>query len=404
MQYKIPQNVGIEDKIVGPLTLRQLIIIAVGAGVTWVLFAIMSKLYELNILEYIIIALPALLSVAFALIRINDLSLLKYLLLMSEFSLKPKRRLWDHRGIVNLVAPDLTEAKAAAPSTVAAEALEKAKKASNLRQLSVVLDSGGFEHIKTPVHKDIDIIPDENLVTQAYFGSEDKSKMSMYWRSAESHKKRLEFFAKLPTTQLKKGTREVEMAMQEIAKAKAEAEAVRGQRPSFVPPSGTAAGRPVTNIPKPIPPKTPTSKSGIPKPAPPKTSQPPKPQTKPQPSFGTKPSSTSQAPKTPARSEQDRSGGQPKSPQAKSTPPPLKKPQPVRKDNVVNTMNKQAPAVYVPKKQESELRTKDSAGTQNLKPDQVKPQAKPEKPEAKSTGGEFKFEELKKGEIEINLD
>lgn len=30
MQYKIPQNVQIEDKIVGPLTLKQLIICGVG--------------------------------------------------------------------------------------------------------------------------------------------------------------------------------------------------------------------------------------------------------------------------------------------------------------------------------------------------------------------------------------
>ena len=75
MQYKIPQNVGIEDKIVGPLTLRQLIIISVGVGISYVLFALLSKVYELNFLEYIIIAIPMLLAVAFALIKINDNSI-----------------------------------------------------------------------------------------------------------------------------------------------------------------------------------------------------------------------------------------------------------------------------------------------------------------------------------------
>lgn len=29
MQYKIPQNVQLEDKIVGPLTLKQLIIVGI---------------------------------------------------------------------------------------------------------------------------------------------------------------------------------------------------------------------------------------------------------------------------------------------------------------------------------------------------------------------------------------
>jgi hypothetical protein len=67
-------------------------------------------------------------------------------------------------------------------------------------------------------------------------------------------------------------------------------------------------------------------------------------------------------------------------------------------------MNKNAPAVYVPKKQESGLRTQDSASGQSQKTDQAKSQIRPEIPENQPTGGEFKFEELKKGEIEINLD
>ena len=87
-------------------------------------------------------------------------------------------------------------------------------------------------------------------------------------------------------------------------------------------------------------------------------------------------------------------------------------------------MNKQAPAIYRPKKQESGARTptsaepsyakaseapasagrQESAVIQPPKADPSKPQPKPGKPEAKPTGGEFKFEELKKGEIEINLD
>ena len=45
LQYKIPQDIGIEDKIVGPFSLRQLLIVAVGGGISYAIFAISSRLY-----------------------------------------------------------------------------------------------------------------------------------------------------------------------------------------------------------------------------------------------------------------------------------------------------------------------------------------------------------------------
>ncbi|MBI5422116.1 PrgI family protein, partial [Candidatus Peregrinibacteria bacterium] len=271
MQYKIPQNVGIEDKIVGPLSLRQLIIVAVGVGISWALFAILGKIYELNIIEYAIIALPGLVSIAFAMIRINDLPLSKYILLMLEFSMKPKRRMWDHRGIANLVAPDLWEPLKAETPGLNAAMLAKSKKAANLRQLSMVLDSGGFEHVKPVEHRDIDVAQDDNLVVEAYFGNDDREKMNMYWRTLESHKKRLSFFAKLPVTQLKAGTKEVETAKIEIAKAKAEAElarkaAVANQAPTPSQPR-IQISTPSVTTPKPQAPQpTPQPKPSVPTP------------------------------------------------------------------------------------------------------------------------------------------
>lgn len=225
MQYKIPQNVGIEDRIVGPLTLRQLIILAAGFGVSYVLFTILNRIYELNILEYIVIALPALLATAFALIKINDQTLAKFIVLFLEYSIKPKKRLWDHRGISSLVAPDLTEIKKGPmPEEVD---LSKSRTNANLSELSTILDSGGFDHVRPTEHVDIDDVPDDDLVTEAYFGHKVSDTENMYWRTTESHKKRLELFAQMPVTQLKKGTKETAVAQAEIAKAKQEVEAMQ---------------------------------------------------------------------------------------------------------------------------------------------------------------------------------
>lgn len=198
LQYKIPQNVGIEDKIVGPFSLRQLIILAIGCGISYTLFAITSRIYELNILEYILIALPALFSLAMAMLRIHNVSFGKYILLMLEFAIKPKKRMWDHRGISALVAPDLTDKKAAKKKEVAEE---EGKKNVNLRDLSATLDSGGFEHVEQIKHEDMDEVKDDDLITEAYFGHKKKesSTENMYWRTRDMQKKKLDLLAKKST-------------------------------------------------------------------------------------------------------------------------------------------------------------------------------------------------------------
>jgi hypothetical protein len=205
LQYKIPQDVGIEDKIVGPLSLRQLIIVAIGVGISYVIYAVAAKLYELNTIEYIVIALPALIAVVAAFVRVNNVSFTKFVLLSVEYAIKPKRRLWDHRGIAHLVAPDLKEKKTGSAATVGEG---KKRKDVNLDELSRILDSGGFENVKVPKHEDIDKVKDEDLMTEAYFGHKKSESQTenMYWRTKESQKKRLDILAKLPPVTKKQET------------------------------------------------------------------------------------------------------------------------------------------------------------------------------------------------------
>ena len=206
LQYKIPQDVGIEDKIIGPLSLRQLIIVAVGVGISYVIYAVAAKLYELNTLEYIIIALPAMIAAAAAFIKVNNVSFTKFILLSLEYAIKPKKRLWDHRGISHLVAPDLKEKEMGAAAVVAGS---NKRKDVNLDELSRILDSGGFENVKVPKHEDIDKVKDDDLMTEAYFGHKKSESQTenMYWRTKESQKKRLDILAKIPPVVKKEAQR-----------------------------------------------------------------------------------------------------------------------------------------------------------------------------------------------------
>ncbi|MFH0837903.1 MAG: PrgI family protein [Patescibacteria group bacterium] len=196
LQYKIPQNVGIEDKIVGPFSLRQLIIVAVGGGISYTLYAITARIYELNFIEYILIVMPTLFALALAMLKIHNVSFGKYILLMLEFAIKPKKRLWDHRGISALVAPDLTEKSAVAQKGVTEQ---KVRKNVNLGDLSAMLDSGGFEHVEQVKHEDIDEVKDDDLITEAYFGhkKQESPTQNMYWRTREVQKKKLDLLAKV---------------------------------------------------------------------------------------------------------------------------------------------------------------------------------------------------------------
>lgn len=367
MQYKIPQNVGIEDKIVGPLTLRQLIILAVGCGISYVLFAVMSKLYELNILEYIIIVIPALFSVAFALIKINDTVLSKFILLFLEFSIKPKKRVWDHRGIAALVSPDLSGTTAILTPSAQGNSLDqKSKQAANLKKLTHMLDSGGFEHIEDVQHQDIDSTVDDNLVTQAYFGHKPDPTGNMYWRTVDSHKKLLDFFASLPTTQLKKGTKEAMMAKQAIADTKKKVETMHQQEEVKKPPLAASHTPPI----KPTPPAKPAFSR--------------------KPSVSAAPSVMPPAQKTPTAIPKPTSVQTPSVSTDKKNPRKRNRnlPQPIRKNNQINTTLKGQPTQYLPK--------------ETPKPS-FKPVQQPA-PKKEPKGGEFDMRELEKGEIEINLD
>src|SRR3989338_8849472 len=92
---KIPQNVYIEDRIVGPLTLKQIIIITLGAGFSYAMYSSLIKSFgSLSIPTTVIVWSPAFIAAAFALIRINDLSLMRICFLMLERFNKPSVRTW----------------------------------------------------------------------------------------------------------------------------------------------------------------------------------------------------------------------------------------------------------------------------------------------------------------------
>ncbi len=448
LQYKIPQEVGIADKIVGPFSLRQLIIVAIGVGISYVLFAITSKLYELNILEYIIIALPALIAIAAAMIKINNIPLPKFVLLALEFAIKPKKRMWDHRGISAIVAPDLSEKKSATEKAVIEE---KGRNDVNLEDLSRVLDSGGFEHVEEIKHEGIDQAEDDNLMIEAFFGHKEGTGANIWARTTKdksAYNRKLKLLSELPMTEVK--------ALKEV---KEQIELIKKEESKAVPPVPTITEtKPKESAVKTeiTPPKQPVT----PKPEKPLYKQPDK-QTDKQPN---KPldKQTDKQPNKPLDKQLDKpSDKQPDKPLNKQPDKPLDKPldkqptpreaekdtrkrrrrkkkpkfaQPVRPETQIDSTQKKKPVNLIQKEQQKPIPKDEKPITGNIivsdrsdtssqpsvaqaqreqvkdtkpatdtkSPESVK-EAKPEKKQ-EDKGGEIHLEELQKGEIELNLD
>ena len=68
MQYQVPQFIEVEDKIFGPLTLKQFIYLAGGAGLSFVIYEIVSSL----VLAFIPIVIIMTLSAALAFYKVNN--------------------------------------------------------------------------------------------------------------------------------------------------------------------------------------------------------------------------------------------------------------------------------------------------------------------------------------------
>lgn len=136
---KIPQNVYIEDRIVGPLTLKQVIIVALGGGFSYAMFAMVSKTYGTLALPIeIIVWIPGILSVIFAFVKVNDLSMLRLCMLFLERMNKPSIRTWTPRRgiIINIRTFHTAKADAQGEKTT----VIKERSQQKIDELSTILD------------------------------------------------------------------------------------------------------------------------------------------------------------------------------------------------------------------------------------------------------------------------
>ncbi len=134
MQFQVPQNIDLEDKIVGPLTLTQFLYVLGGGLIDYLLFQSLARDY---MAIFLIVGIPvALITLALAFVKIQEQPMSHFVAVGILYLTKPKTRLWKRKTdfVPILTEPLKKEKEEIAPVK---HHLEK----SELEQLAYNLDT-----------------------------------------------------------------------------------------------------------------------------------------------------------------------------------------------------------------------------------------------------------------------
>lgn len=89
MQFQVPQFIDVEDKVIGPLSLRQFLYIAIAVGILFVLYKL------LNFFVFIILAIPVgALTYGLAFVKVNNQPFMSIVRNFLGFLKKPDFYVW----------------------------------------------------------------------------------------------------------------------------------------------------------------------------------------------------------------------------------------------------------------------------------------------------------------------
>jgi hypothetical protein len=162
-QYKVPQDVEADDKLIGPFSFRQfvyLIIVALAGAMAWGLYQLFPLL--------VIIPLPIIVFFgALALPLRKDQPMEVYLAAMVSFYLKPRKRLWDPDGVESLIeitVPKVIERRRT-------KDLSQSDAQQRFGYLAEIVDSRGWA-IRAQQGSGVVQTPNSSMNTDAYYSAQ----------------------------------------------------------------------------------------------------------------------------------------------------------------------------------------------------------------------------------------
>ena len=134
-QFVVPQFIDVEDKIIGPITVRQFILLLIGGGIIFVSYKLSD--FALFIFEFVIIST---ITFTFAFIRINGRPIHYLLLNFFQTSRRPKLRIWQKKFLESELKAFTKTKKVELPPRIRTK---NKVRATRLAELSLIVDTGG---------------------------------------------------------------------------------------------------------------------------------------------------------------------------------------------------------------------------------------------------------------------
>ena len=134
-QFVVPQFLDVEDKVIGPITVRQFIILLASGGLVFVAY----KISDLTLFLFWLLVI-AVLTIVFAFIKINGRPVHYLLLNFIQTMKRPRLTRWDKR----LTPAELNfSLKEVAVKPVVPPRQKPLVGSSRLVELSLIVDTGG---------------------------------------------------------------------------------------------------------------------------------------------------------------------------------------------------------------------------------------------------------------------
>lgn len=135
-QFVIPQFIDIEDKIFGPITTRQFLILLAGGALVFLGY----RYGDLSLFLFMLIVIGGL-SATFAFVRIKGQDFHYFILNVSQTMRRPSLRVWRK----HYTKAELDYRRQSASAAAAAEpAFVKREGRRHIRDLSLVVNTGGY--------------------------------------------------------------------------------------------------------------------------------------------------------------------------------------------------------------------------------------------------------------------
>lgn len=144
-QFMVPQFIDVEDKIIGPITVRQFVLILAGVLIGFLFFKLFT-FWVFVVLAFIDLAIFGILSFA----RVNGRPVHFFLLNFLQTSRRPWLRIWNKEFYVRDIRE--TKIKVAEQGRVVRAQRPKVTR-SRLNELSLVINTGGVYQGDAPSPK-----------------------------------------------------------------------------------------------------------------------------------------------------------------------------------------------------------------------------------------------------------